>query len=120
MIVDRFTFALRVDLILGDPKEFEVRDWPMTSFAPDTMITNAPCAKFVELSSVQVDATELCYSSPYGPYYSLWDAFGRKQFTATPMHHGARALGKYTGIIPAGYSPGYRYCLTMTFQGNKL
>lgn len=112
MLGELFTFALVVDLVLGDPKEFEVRDWPMTTFAPDTMISNAPCQKFVELSSIQIDVTELCVDS------SL-DAYGQYNFKAALMAHGARVIGKYSGIIPAGYSPGQRYRMTLTFQGAK-
>jgi hypothetical protein len=116
MLGERFTFALGVDLVLGDPKEFEVRDWPMTTFAPDTMISSAPCQNFVELSSIQIDVTELCVDSS-------WDAYGqyngRYNFKAALMAHGARVIGKYSGIIPAGYSPGQRFRMIFTFQGAK-
>jgi len=117
MSTKRFTFVLNVTLTLGDPKDFSTRDWVATTFNVDTIITNAPCPQFIGLTDVQVDVADMLYDA--NNPNPVWDGVTSLRCRREEMAHGARVLGHYTGLIPAGYSPGQKYTFSVTFQGNK-
>jgi hypothetical protein len=122
--IQSYSFGLSTKLALGEPKDFSIREWTMRAIQPRLMVTNAPCPNFVVLERVEVDAILLKPFLVDGEYASCdafvfsVDAAGSpegEELGAPLCDHGATMVGRYSGLVPKGYSPGYEFtfCLTL-------
>jgi hypothetical protein len=125
MIIERYAFGIVVTLTLGEPKEFNVRDWTMRTVKVTKITANAPRSGFVTLQEVVVDGVILSpfYNSNGPDYYPAHDAHDfRPEMAACKVdpqlcNHGASMSGKYTGLVPEGYKKGDGYAFIVTFEG---
>ena len=119
MKIERYTFTLNQELILGEPKEFEI---PETS--PDTTIriqrrfSNAPCPGFVITKEMRLSNLYVNVNGPSEEDEYIYANEGiQVDFpTMSPVNRFS-VKGRYTGHIPRGFVKGNPFLFCMTFVG---
>lgn len=108
MEMKRYTYAMNIELVLGEDQAFEreVDLSPMfeeiQSLRPQRLTTNAPTPGFVMLTRVRLGDAEVLLN---GEQLDAWawnpNAVGQHQSTP-PLTKGAKAIlkGHYTGLVP--------------------
>jgi len=117
---DAYAFSVGVELLVGKPEEFEIRDWVMRSFRVDNVHANAPCAGFIEIESIVVDGMEALYDDKKSQPES-WDGrgdYGRK--LDLMCKHGVQVCGRYRGAIPDGGHAGELLIVQISLQGTLI
>lgn len=121
--IERYSMGLSVEIVLGEPKDFRVRDWTSCTFKPAMMVANAPCEAFVEIESACVDNIDVLLNDDGSERFESHDAyyfFAKGEGRAIKPYlceHGLSMSIKYTGVIPEGFQPGRRFLFCLSFSG---
>jgi len=115
-----FAFSVGVELEVGKPEDFELRDWVMRSFRVENLHANAPCPGFIELESVVVDGIEALYDDHKNAPES-WDGRGDyPKKLGLACRHGVQVCGRYRGAVPDGARHGDLITVQVTLRGPLL
>jgi hypothetical protein len=129
-----YSMPVNVDLVLGEPKDFIIRQWIMRTIDPLGISTNAPCPNFVRLDSMTVDGVLLppFYNGEGDTAdrcYTKYDAFAFNggvpfAYRAALCDHGAELSGHYAGFIPeewlkqGNWKAGDKFLFCVCIHGN--
>jgi hypothetical protein len=116
--IERFTFSLNQELVLGIAEAISMTNNPTTDIKPEKLLFNAPCFNFALINVMQIGNLSVIIggfedAANYGP-----TALGvHLSMPLLRTSNRAQVTGEYTGLAPAPYTSGGSYSFTLTLQG---
>jgi hypothetical protein len=122
-----YTFSLTTDLILGEPQTFKMAQWVRRGLRVTEVVANAPVDGFVTLEEVRADNAYLIYDEKREGNLDAWELrvgsetpYPLCTVSDTVLDHGADVVGAYTGKVPDGYPPGFKFTFCVSLRGTPL
>lgn len=115
LIVERFTFGLTQEIVIGEPSTIIMVQSPDATIRPQKVFSNSPCEDFIILSDIKMSNISVICGGKIDSYQF---AFGSILDCPTIMpSNGVTVLGVYNGKIPKGFNFGDKYLFSLSFTG---
>jgi hypothetical protein len=119
--MESYSFSVRMPIRVGHPEEFDVVQFTMVDFWPETIQSNVDVAGLVEIDDVQVENVSVLMSDD-GTFdlcpIDAVELHKRRLIRGPECRHGVRVRGKYLGGTPKGMKVGELWYVYLAFAGS--
>jgi hypothetical protein len=116
--VERYTFSVNQNLVLGTPLTFTASNQPDTTIRPQRVTMNAPSSGFLTVSEIKVANVSVTVGGALDAFQFSPLAVGQHldMPTLSPSNR-ASVAGSYSGFTPPGFVAASNYLFAMSLTG---
>lgn len=101
--VERYTFSVSKEIVLGSPCTFEMANWPDVNLRPQNLVMNAPCAGMFIIEDLRVANVSCMIGGPADAQAYSVPGIKVDLPTMSPANR-MTARVRYTGLVPPPFN----------------